>query len=62
MKAGGEYGARERCDFGASCISVFNISNQCGGVVKDASIGFILGVSIGVTLGFASYLALWLGV
>ncbi len=30
--------------------------------MKDASIGFILGVSIGVTLGFVSYLALWLGV
>lgn len=30
--------------------------------MKDASIGFVLGVSIGVTLGFASYLVLWLGV
>lgn len=30
--------------------------------VKDASIGFVIGMSVGIAMGYLTYLSLWLGV
>lgn len=30
--------------------------------MKDASIGFVIGMSVGIAMGYLTYLSLWLGV
>lgn len=37
-------------------------SRDFGGKMKDASIGFVVGMSVGFTFGFLMFLMNWLGV